>query len=960
MAVGTLVSVNTIRNVLHRNGLRSRRARKVPLLSKRHVKARLQFAHDHLEDSDTDWFKVLWSDETKIEIFGANPHVTFGDWMALHTTPRIPSLQSSMVVAASCCGAVSQPRGLAIWSASMGRWIARLPGDFGKNLCSSIKDLKMGRHFIFQQDNDPKHTAKETKAWFKRQKIKVLQWPGQSPDLNPIENLWKELKIKVHMRHPKNLDNLEKICVEEWAKITPQTCAGLISCGQGQEEIIRQDLKCRDLLDEARNYHLHLSSQAVPDFEYTMRTTPRKQTAGVLFCVGGRGGSGDPFRSIECYSVNKNSWFFGPEMNSRRRHVGVISVGGKVYAVGGHDGNEHLSSMEVFDPLTNKWMMKASMNTKRRGIALSSLGGPVYAIGGLDDSTCFNHVERYDVECDRWTAVASMNTPRGGVGSVALVGQILQRRVARLTVLKTAFQEMILEEWSDVGKKLIVPRDFKYRLPFDPEETKIWESVPKVDIPVAKVSKKTAIPFEDSSGLKDPMDKRSEDLLKNAWEASAAVMKTNIAATSVARSMSLWVEKLETQINNKTPRDKILKSLPLLKIATDFMADASAESRPVEPISLKTPAERNPLTLGRQRRDPGQQDTSVTRYKEFTDMVNHNQKSRKRKALENISVYKHHYRCKSQRLGSPHRRELLPGNLACIRAKQVLKLQRRAVWEALKAFQGKRHFKTKPRRQAIRNRCTGSELGHEIGLRFSSIGPNTESTEEDSGEPDISYLNSPLLAQKELVLSTKEDVLGRSNPSTSRTGPFVSRAPSPSEPGPTTVSSMDPEKEILRSKGLSEPVIATIQNSRKPVTSAIYRKIRKKFCSQSPVPVSVSHGPDIPKILDFLQLGFDKGLRPSTLKVQISALSSFYDVQLASHPWIVRFVKAIQRLRPTIRSTVPPWDLNLVLNELCKEPYEPLAQANLRAVTLKALFLVAITSARRVGELQSFSIKHPT
>lgn len=50
---------------------------------------------------------------------------------------------------------------------------------------------------------------------------------------------------------------------------------------------------------------------------------------GVLFCVGGRGGSGDPFRSIECYSITKNIWFFGPEMNSRRRHVGVISVGGE-------------------------------------------------------------------------------------------------------------------------------------------------------------------------------------------------------------------------------------------------------------------------------------------------------------------------------------------------------------------------------------------------------------------------------------------------------------------------------------------------------------------------------------------------------------------------------------------------------------------------------------------------------
>ena len=78
MAVGTLVSINTISNVLHRNGLRSRRARKVPLLSKRHVKARLKFAHDHLKDSEADWFKVLWSDETKIEVFGANH--TRGVW----------------------------------------------------------------------------------------------------------------------------------------------------------------------------------------------------------------------------------------------------------------------------------------------------------------------------------------------------------------------------------------------------------------------------------------------------------------------------------------------------------------------------------------------------------------------------------------------------------------------------------------------------------------------------------------------------------------------------------------------------------------------------------------------------------------------------------------------------------------------------------------------------------------
>ncbi|TKC33925.1 kelch-like protein 8 isoform X1 [Monodon monoceros] len=191
-----------------------------------------------------------------------------------------------------------------------------------------------------------------------------------------------------------------------------------------KEQIVKQNVKCRDLLDEARNYHLHLSSTAVPDFEYSFRTTPRKHTAGVLFCVGGRGGSSDPFCCIECYSINKNSWFFGPETNSRRLRVGVISVEGKVYAVGGHDGNEHLGSMEMFDCLTIKWMMKASVNTKRRGIALASLGGPIYAIGRLDDNTCVNDVERYDIEFDQWSTVAPVNTPRGGVGSVALVNHV--------------------------------------------------------------------------------------------------------------------------------------------------------------------------------------------------------------------------------------------------------------------------------------------------------------------------------------------------------------------------------------------------------------------------------------------------------------------------------------------------------------------------------------------------------
>ena len=93
------------------------------------------------------------------------------------------------------------------------------------NLLPSVRALKMGRCWVFQHDNEPKHTARATKEWLRKKHLKVLEWPSQSPDLKPIEHLWRELKVCIAQREPRNLKDLEKVCMEEWAKIPAAVCA---------------------------------------------------------------------------------------------------------------------------------------------------------------------------------------------------------------------------------------------------------------------------------------------------------------------------------------------------------------------------------------------------------------------------------------------------------------------------------------------------------------------------------------------------------------------------------------------------------------------------------------------------------------------------------------------------------------------------------------------------------------
>ena len=87
-----------------------------------------------------------------------------------------------------------------------------------QHLKTSVRKLKLGRKWVFQMNNDHKHTSKVVAKWLNDNKVKVLDWPSQSPDLNPIENL---------------LGKTEKVCASKEA-YKPDSVTPAMSRGMGQ------------------------------------------------------------------------------------------------------------------------------------------------------------------------------------------------------------------------------------------------------------------------------------------------------------------------------------------------------------------------------------------------------------------------------------------------------------------------------------------------------------------------------------------------------------------------------------------------------------------------------------------------------------------------------------------------------------------------------------------------------
>ncbi len=173
--------------------------------------------------------QVLFSDESKFCI-------SFGN-----QGPRV--WRKSGEAQNPCClkSSVKFPQSVMIWAAMSSAGVG--PLCFLKSTVNAAIYQEILEHFmlpsadklygdtdfIFQQDLAPAHTAKGTKSWFNDHGVTVLDWPANSPDLNPIENLWGIVKRKMRDTRPNNANELKATVKETWASIPPQQCHKLIT-----------------------------------------------------------------------------------------------------------------------------------------------------------------------------------------------------------------------------------------------------------------------------------------------------------------------------------------------------------------------------------------------------------------------------------------------------------------------------------------------------------------------------------------------------------------------------------------------------------------------------------------------------------------------------------------------------------------------------------------------------------
>ena len=235
---GVTVCDETVRCVLKSSGLGAIEKEKKPHITPANAKKRLDWCKRHRDWTVADWSRVIWTDETKVNWFSSDGR----QWAWI----RDSELRKPHHVKPT---RKHGGGGIMLWSAisyaGVG-WLCKIDGTMDKELYKSIledelelsidymcKELKLKRNQVwFQQDNDPKHKARSVTKYLLEQDYQILDWPPQSPDLNPIENMWSTLKrqLNTFTTPPSGMLDLFERVQEVWYhQISAKHCQNVIN-----------------------------------------------------------------------------------------------------------------------------------------------------------------------------------------------------------------------------------------------------------------------------------------------------------------------------------------------------------------------------------------------------------------------------------------------------------------------------------------------------------------------------------------------------------------------------------------------------------------------------------------------------------------------------------------------------------------------------------------------------------
>jgi len=221
------VTERTICNRLNEFGFHSFFTVKKPFISEQNQQSRLAFAKEYKDKPVQFWRSVLWSDESQFVL-------------RFQGRERVWRLPNERYAPYCLHGTVKHDKKINVWGCFAAHGVGKLyrvNGNLEQNQFHSIlvhqmipsaRALFPDGNFVFQQDNDPKHTATKNQEYLKNKNIQVLNWPSQSPDLNPIENLWSCMDREMKNRNPQNEDQLFAIVKERWESLTTDLLTSLV------------------------------------------------------------------------------------------------------------------------------------------------------------------------------------------------------------------------------------------------------------------------------------------------------------------------------------------------------------------------------------------------------------------------------------------------------------------------------------------------------------------------------------------------------------------------------------------------------------------------------------------------------------------------------------------------------------------------------------------------------------